>query len=75
MYLILISWTIPAFSNGLGVKSLSMSGILTLMKKNPYSRVELKSLGYINEQILGWVAEAAAKGCPAQAEAAQAEAA
>ena len=35
MYLILISWTIPAFSNGLGVNPLSVSGILTQMKKNP----------------------------------------
>ncbi len=65
MYLILISWTIPAFSNGLGVNPLSVSGILTQMKKNPNTRVELKSLEYINEQIPGWVAEAASEATKA----------
>ena len=44
--------------------------MLTQLKTNPNMRDELKKLGYADEQIPGWVAEAAAEA--AQSEAAKA---
>ena len=50
---------ISAFSQGLVANPQSVDGILTQWKTNSNTRAELKKLGYIDEQIPDWIAEAA----------------